>query len=40
VPGAWTEVVEGAGHLPWYERPGAARQALDRLAAHSSSSSA
>ena len=40
VPGGWTEVVEGAGHLPWYERPGCVRQALDRLAAHSASSSA
>jgi len=40
IPGAWTVVVEGAGHLPWYERPGSVRQALDRLAAHSSSSSA
>lgn len=33
IPGAWTEVVEGAGHLPWYERPGAVRAALDRLGA-------
>lgn len=40
VPGAWTEVVAGAGHLPWYESPGSVRQALDRLAAHSSASSA
>jgi pimeloyl-ACP methyl ester carboxylesterase len=40
VPGAWTEVVAGAGHLPWYEAPGSVRQALDRLAAHSSASSA
>ena len=40
IPGAWTQVVDGAGHLPWYERPGSVRQALDRLAAHSSSSSA
>jgi pimeloyl-ACP methyl ester carboxylesterase len=40
IPGAWTEVVEGAGHLPWYEVPGSVRQALDRLAAHSSASSA
>lgn len=39
IPGAWTEVVEGAGHLPWHERPGSVRQALDRLA-HSSASSA
>jgi pimeloyl-ACP methyl ester carboxylesterase len=40
VPGAWTEVVAGAGHLPWYEAPGSVRQALDRLAAHSSASNA
>jgi pimeloyl-ACP methyl ester carboxylesterase len=40
VPAAWTEVVPGAGHLPWYESPGSVRQALDRLAAHSSASSA
>ena len=31
VPGAWLEVVEGAGHFPWYERPGRVRAALDRL---------
>jgi pimeloyl-ACP methyl ester carboxylesterase len=43
IPGAWIDVVPGAGHLPWYERPGSVRQALDRLArdaAHSSASSA
>lgn len=43
VPGAWTEVVPGAGHLPWFEVPGSVRQALDRLTgevAHSSASSA
>jgi pimeloyl-ACP methyl ester carboxylesterase len=40
IPGAWTEIVVGAGHLPWYESPGAVRQALDRLARHSSASSA
>jgi pimeloyl-ACP methyl ester carboxylesterase len=43
VPGAFTEVVAGAGHLPWYEAPGSVRQALDRLTgevAHSSASSA
>jgi pimeloyl-ACP methyl ester carboxylesterase len=31
VPGAWSEVVEGAGHFPWFERPGATRTALERL---------
>jgi proline iminopeptidase len=33
VPGAWTEVVPGAGHFPWIDRPGSVRAALDRLAA-------
>jgi pimeloyl-ACP methyl ester carboxylesterase len=32
VPGTWVEVVEGAGHFPWYERPGCVRAALERLA--------
>jgi pimeloyl-ACP methyl ester carboxylesterase len=40
IPGAWTEVVEGAGHMTWHERPGAVRQALDRLVDHSSASKA
>jgi pimeloyl-ACP methyl ester carboxylesterase len=31
MPRAWLEVVEGAGHFPWYERPGCLRAALDRL---------
>jgi pimeloyl-ACP methyl ester carboxylesterase len=31
IPGAWLEVVEGAGHFPWFERPGCVRSALDRL---------
>jgi pimeloyl-ACP methyl ester carboxylesterase len=31
VPGAWSEVIEGAGHFPWFERPGSVRAALDRL---------
>jgi pimeloyl-ACP methyl ester carboxylesterase len=31
VPGAWAVVVEGAGHFPWYERPGAIREAMLRL---------
>ena len=34
IPGAWVEVVEAAGHVPWHERPGCVRKALDRLAAH------
>ena len=31
IPGAWVEVVEGAGHFPWVEVPGAVRAALRRL---------
>ena len=31
IPGAWAEVVEGAGHFVWHERPGRVRAALDRL---------
>lgn len=33
IPGAWLDVQEGAGHFPWFERPGCVRAALDRLAA-------
>jgi pimeloyl-ACP methyl ester carboxylesterase len=33
IPGAWLEVVEAAGHLPWHERPGCVRAALQRLRA-------
>jgi proline iminopeptidase len=36
LPDAELEVVEGAGHFIWYERPGAVRAALDRLAARTS----
>ena len=32
IPGAWVEVVEGAGHFMWVEAPGAVRAALRRLA--------
>ena len=31
IPGAWVEVVEGAGHFGWVEAPGAVRAALRRL---------
>jgi pimeloyl-ACP methyl ester carboxylesterase len=31
IPGAWVEVVEGAGHDPWLERPGCVCSALGRL---------
>jgi pimeloyl-ACP methyl ester carboxylesterase len=33
IPGAWLELAEGAGHFPWFERPGCARAALHRLIA-------
>jgi pimeloyl-ACP methyl ester carboxylesterase len=33
IPGAWVEVVEGAGHFIWVEAPGAVRTALRRLTA-------
>lgn len=31
IPGAWVDVVEGAGHFVWLDRPGSVRRALDRL---------
>ena len=31
IPGAWAELVEGAGHFVWWERPGSVRAALLRL---------
>lgn len=31
IPDAWLEVVQGAGHFPWFERPGCVRAALRRL---------
>ena len=34
IPGAWVEVVEGAGHFTWVEAPGAVREALRRLTAN------
>ncbi len=33
IPGAWVEVVDGAGHFPWVEEPGVVRTALRRLTA-------
>ena len=33
IPGAWVEVVEGAGHFVWVEAPGAVPAALRRLTA-------
>ena len=29
IPGAWVDVVDGAGHFPWRERPGCVRAALE-----------
>jgi pimeloyl-ACP methyl ester carboxylesterase len=31
IPGAWLEVVSGAGHFVWFERPGSVRAGLQRL---------
>lgn len=31
IPGAWVEVVDGAGHFVWVEAPGAVRSSLRRL---------
>ena len=36
IPGATVDVVPGAGHFIWHERPGAVRAALDRLTADGS----
>jgi pimeloyl-ACP methyl ester carboxylesterase len=33
IASAWLEVIEGAGHFPWFERPGCVRSALHRLTA-------
>jgi pimeloyl-ACP methyl ester carboxylesterase len=33
IPGAWVEIVEGAGHFVWVEAPGAVRASLRRLTA-------
>ncbi len=33
IPGAWVEVVEGAGHFAWVEAPGAVLATLRRLTA-------
>jgi proline iminopeptidase len=31
LPNAETKIIEGAGHLPWHENPGAVKEALARL---------
>jgi len=33
IPGAWVDIVEGAGHFIWVEAPGAVRASLRRLTA-------
>ncbi len=33
IPGAWSQVVPGAGHFPWHESPGCVVAAMDRLVA-------
>lgn len=33
IPGAWVDVVDGAGHFVWVETPGAVRASLRRLTA-------
>ena len=33
IPGAWVDVVEGAGHFIWVEAPGAVQATLRRLTA-------
>jgi pimeloyl-ACP methyl ester carboxylesterase len=33
IRGAWLEVIDDAGHFPWFERPGCVRAALRRLTA-------
>ena len=35
IPGAWVDIVPGAGHFPWYDVPGSVRRALQRLVAAS-----
>ena len=36
IPGAWVEVIDGAGHFVWVEAPGAVRASLRRLTVRSS----
>jgi pimeloyl-ACP methyl ester carboxylesterase len=31
IPGSWVDVLEGAGHMFWTERPGSVRPALQRI---------
>lgn len=31
IPGAWSQLVPGAGHFPWHEAPGCVVTAMDRL---------
>ena len=34
IPGAWVDVVDGAGHFVWHERPGLVLDAVRRLVGH------
>lgn len=38
IPGAWVEMVDDAGHLPWLDVPGSVRRAFERLTAQVSRS--
>jgi pimeloyl-ACP methyl ester carboxylesterase len=31
VVGGWLDVIDDAGHFPWFERPGCVRAGLQRL---------
>jgi pimeloyl-ACP methyl ester carboxylesterase len=31
IPGGWLDVIDDAGHFPWFERPGCVRAGLQRL---------
>jgi pimeloyl-ACP methyl ester carboxylesterase len=33
IHGGWLDAVDGAGHFPWFERPGCVRRGLQRLTA-------
>lgn len=39
IPGSWVEIVPGAGHFMWHERPGCVREALARLTGSARSAS-
>jgi pimeloyl-ACP methyl ester carboxylesterase len=39
IPGAWSQVVSGAGHFVWHESPGCLLAGMDRLVADPSAES-